>query len=250
MMPNVSIIMPCHNGALYISDAINSVLEQTYPDWELIVIDDNSTDKSTAIVQDFCRKDKRIKLLYSNNSCGLPAVPRNIGIEKASGRFIAFLDCDDKWLSSKLERQLSCFSNTDCTIVFSYYEKINENNNICSKIIKSPKIVSYEKLLNGDCIGNLTGIYDSEKVGKIFQKEIHAEDSLMWLEILRRGSYAINTNSLEAQYRIHSNSTSSNKLKSALWNWNIYRKELKLSFPSACFHFCMYLAKAVIKYLK
>lgn len=127
---------------------------------------------------------------------------------------------------------------------------MNEQGDICSQVIKSPKCVNYKQLLNGDCIGNLTGVYDTEKVGKVFQKEIHAEDYLMWLEILKKGFYAINTNTLEGLYRVGHCSTSANKMQSALWNWNIFRNELRLPLPSALFHFCVYFVKGVMKFLK
>ena len=107
--------------------------------------------------------------------------------------------------------------------------------------------VNYGQLLKGDCIGNLTGIYDTFKVGKVFQKEIHAEDYLMWLEILKKGFIAKNTNTVEAYYRILPNSTSANKIKSAVWNWNIYRKELKFSLFVAIYYFLVYAIKATIK---
>lgn len=245
----VSIIMPCHNGAAYIEKAIESVIAQTYNDWELIIIDDNSTDDSVVIVEKYACKDSRIHCYKNMNNTGMPASPRNAGINEAKGRYIAFLDCDDFWISSKLQNQLPLFENESCAVVYSYYQKIDARGNIISKPIESPKSVSYKELLNGDCIGNLTGVYDTKKVGKVFQKEIHAEDYLMWLEILSKGYIAMNTNSVEGYYRVTSSSTSSNKIKSALWNWNIYRKELKLSFIEALHHFTMYSMKGVFKFL-
>lgn len=218
--------------------------------FELLIIDDNSTDNSVKIINSYVKSDKRIKLINNTINTGLPATPRNIGIKSAIGRFIAFLDCDDIWLNSKLENQLPFFKDQYCAVVFSFYEKINELSEICSSVIKSPKAVSYKDLLKGDCIGNLTGIYDTQKVGKVFQKEIHAEDYLMWLHILKKSYRANNTNTLEAQYRITSNSISANKLKSALWNWNIYRNELKMPLFTAILYFIIYIIKGLIKYLK
>lgn len=242
--------MPCHNGEKYISEAIESVISQTYKIWELLIIDDNSTDNSVKIINSYIETDKRIKLLNNNSSTSLPATPRNIGIKYATGRFIAFLDCDDIWLSSKLENQLPLFEDQNCAVVFSFYEKINELSEICSSVIRSPKYVFFKDLLKGDCIGNLTGIYDTQKVGKVFQKEIHAEDYLMWLEILKKGYSANNTTTLEAQYRVTSNSISANKLKSALWTWNIFRNELKMPLLIAIFYFLIYITKGFFKYLK
>ena len=181
IMPQISIIMPCHNGEKYLSDSIASVLSQTYTDWELLVIDDNSTDNSVNTIEAFCKKDARIKLLRTEKSSGMPATTRNVGINAAKGRFIAFLDCDDVWLANKLNNQIPLFFDENCAVVFSYYKKMNETRDVISEVIVSPEFVTYKKLLNGDCIGNLTGVYDTQKVGKVFQHEIHAEDYLMGL---------------------------------------------------------------------
>lgn len=246
----VSIIMPCHNGAKYLPFAIESVISQTFTNWELLIIDDDSNDTSIEVIEKYCAKDKRIKLILNKNSSGLPATPRNIGINNATGRYIAFLDCDDMWCSSKLENQIALINDDKVAVVYSFYKKMNSKGEFKNKIVKSPVQVNYGQLLKGDCIGNLTGIYDTFKVGKVFQKEIHAEDYLMWLEILKKGFIAKNTNTVEAYYRILPDSTSANKIKSAVWNWNIYRKELKLSLVSSIYHFSIYSIKAVMKFLK
>ena len=242
--------MPCHNGAKYLPFAIESVISQTFTNWELLIIDDDSNDTSIEVIEKYCAKDKRIKLILNKNSSGLPATPRNIGINNATGRYIAFLDCDDMWCSSKLENQIALINDDKVAVVYSFYKKMNSKGEFKNKIVKSPVQVNYGQLLKGDCIGNLTGIYDTFKVGKVFQKEIHAEDYLMWLEILKKGFIAKNTNTVEAYYRILPDSTSANKIKSAVWTWNIYRKELKLSLVSSIYHFSIYSIKAVIKFLK
>lgn len=241
--------MPCHNDEKYLRDAIESVINQTVSNWELLIIDDNSTDNSVSIIKSYIKEDPRIKLLINEQHTGLPATPRNIGIRNANGRFIAFLDSDDKWLSSKLEKQLPLFSDNKCAVVFSYYRKMNESGIISDKQITSPQKVNYKKLLKGDCIGNLTGIYDIKKVGKIYQKEIHAEDYLMWLEILKKGFIAKNTNTVEALYRVRATSTSGNKIKSAIWNWNIYKNEIQLNFIQSIYYFLIYAIKSTTKYV-
>jgi len=246
----VSIIMPCHNGAKFIDESINSVLSQSYSYWELLIIDDQSTDESVNIVKNYCQEDSRIKLFENDNPKGKPFAPRNLGIKNASGRFIAFLDCDDKWLPTKLENQIKLFEDSMCAVTFSYYKKMDEESVVRDGIIKSPAKVLYKHLLYGNCIGNLTAVYDTQKVGKVFQKDIHHEDYVMWLEILNKGFYALNTNSVEAVYRESSDSTSGNKISAFLWTWDIYRKELKLNIYSSCFHFIIYSIKAVIKFLK
>lgn len=248
--PQVSIIMPCHNGAKTIADAIRSVQCQTYCDWELLVINDNSTDESVNIVSTFCEQDSRIILLENKTPTGFPATPRNVGIRAARGRFIAFLDCDDVWESTKLTNQVALFDNQKIAVVFSFYKKMDENGAIRQAIIKSPAQVDYENLLAGNCIGNLTGIYDTALVGKNFQKEIHHEDYLMWLEILLKGFFATNTCTVEAIYRESSSSVSGGKLKSLLWTWNLYKKELKLPFIKSCICFFHYAMKGLVKFSK
>lgn len=248
--PAVSIIMPCRNGAKTIADAIRSVQSQTFSDWELIVVDDNSVDDSVSIISNFVKQDKRIVLLHNETPTGFPATPRNVGIKAARGRYIAFLDCDDEWLPTKLERQLPLFSVRNVAVVFSFYGKMNGQGLFHEKQIQSPAFVSHEKLLKGNCIGNLTGIYDTSKVGKILQKETHHEDYIMWVEILSKGFFAINTNTSEAIYRESGQSVSAGKLKSLQWTWKIYKKELNLPFFKACNCFFHYAMKGLLKFSK
>lgn len=250
MLPQVSIIMPCHNGSKTIADAIRSVQDQTFSDWELLIINDNSIDDSVDIISDFVKQDSRIILLHNETPTGFPATPRNVGIKAARGRFIAFLDCDDVWESSKLSNQLTVFDKQKVAVVFSFYKKMDADGNIRQSVIASPAKVDYEKLLKGNCIGNLTGIYDTVLVGKNFQKEIHHEDYLMWLEILSKGFLAINTCTVEAIYRESSNSVSGGKVKSLLWTWDIYKKELNLTFLKACNCFFHYAMKGLMKFSK
>lgn len=249
-MPQVSVIMPCHNGGKYITDAVESVLNQTFTDFELLVIDDASTDNSVNIIEDFCKKDPRVKIFHTQKSTGFPATPRNVGIKNASGRYIAFLDADDIYLPTKLERQIPLFKTKNAAAVFSYYSKMNEGGHYGRSTVSSPVFVSYDYMLNGNCIGNLTGMYDTAKCGKVFQKEIHHEDYLMWLEVLSRGFYAVNTNTVEAVYRENKSSVSGSKLKIFTWQWNILRNELKIPLFKAVKYFFRYAVSGVLKFLK
>ena len=249
-MAEVSIIMPCHNGAKTIQKAIESVLSQTFKDWELIVVDDFSTDGSVAVVEKLASLDSRIKSIKNTRTTHMPATPRNVGIKAASGRFIAFLDCDDAWACSKLERQLPLFGNPKCAVVFSFYKKMDSNGAVHDGVVTSPVFVGFKQLLDGNCIGNLTGIYDTAKVGKVFQKEIHHEDYLMWLEILRKGFIARNTCTVEAFYRENPQSVSGSKFKALSWTWNIYRRELGLGVISSSVHFVKYAVKGLCKKLR
>lgn len=248
-MPQVSIIMPCHNGERYISDAIKSVISQTYQDWELLIIDDNSTDNSVSVIESFTKKDVRIKLFHTEKSTGFPATPRNIGIKQAQGRYISFLDCDDVWLPTKLEKQIPLLNGKNA-ICYSYYEKIAENGDRTNRILKFPPFTTYKKLLKTCVIGNLTGIYDTQLVGKVYQKEIHQEDYVMWLDILHKSDKAICCEENLALYRLSSNSVTSSKLKIFQWQWNTYRKELKFNFFYSCWLYICYAIHGFLKFLK
>lgn len=248
----VSIIMPAHNASATIVSAIESVMEQTYKQWELLIIDDCSSDETFSLVTAYVEKDKRIKLFQTDKSVGKPFYPRNVGIKNATGRFIAFLDSDDLWLPTKLEKQIPLFNEKNVGIVFSYYEKFTNNQSYAEthRVVKSPATVSFKTALYGNPIGNLTGVYDTKKVGKIFYEDVGHEDYVLWLSILKRGVIAKNTNSVEARYRVAEKSVSSNKSKAASWTWNIYRKTLGLNVLKASYFYVFYMIKGLWKFLK
>lgn len=249
MKGKVSVIMPCYNAGKHISEAIDSVLSQTYCNLELIVVDDNSTDNSFSIIEEYAGKDKRVKFFRTKFNSGSAAMPRNVGIQHATGEYIAFLDADDVWIKDKLEQQIPLFSRQDCAIVFSDYYKIDTTEAPIAndRIVKAPAIATYELLLSGNVIGCLTSIYSVEKVGKRYFKEIGHEDYLYWLEILKEGYVACKTEKPEAFYRTGGTSLSSNKLKAMMWTWHILRKEEKLSLPRSVKHFVYYAVKGLLK---
>lgn len=246
----VSIITPCYNGEKTIEETILSVLHQTYSNWEMLIIDDCSTDSSETLIHNFVSRDSRIKYIKTNSPSGSPTLPRNIGIENATGRFIAFLDCDDIWLPTKLEEQIPLLNDTNTAIAFSYYEKISEDGKRNNRVIISPNQITYRQLLKGNIIGCLTAIYDTQKVGKMYFLEIGHEDYAMWLSILKKGYIAKNTNTILALYRITRHSISSNKIKSFKWTWNIYRKTEHLPLCESLFYFINYAFRSGYKFLK
>lgn len=248
-MAKVSIIMPLYNTEKYVEQAIRSVMSQTYTDWELIVVDDCSDDSSASIVERLRHEDSRIRLLHTNKPSGSPTLPRNIAIEHAVGRYIAFLDSDDMWLPKKLEEQLQFFLDDDTKVVFSYYKKMKADGTISNTIVKSPSKINYSKLLNGNVIGNLTGIYDTWKTGKHFMEALGHEDYVHWLHILKDGGYAVNTQKVHAVYRLTEKSISRNKFKVMMWDWHIYRNVEKLSLMNAAYCFCCYAFKGLLKSL-
>ncbi|MEQ5679554.1 glycosyltransferase family 2 protein [Providencia rettgeri] len=237
----VSIIMPCYNAEKYISESINSVLAQTYTKFELIIIDDSSTDKSINIISEY--QDNRIKLIKSNLNQGV-ATSRNKGIMAAKGQYISFLDSDDLWEPSKLEKQITLLES-GWDLVCSNYSAFKSDGK--TKLRISPRVITYEDLLRSCFIGNLTGIYCAKKLGKFFQKSTGAEDYLMWLAILKSAQKAYCIQESLAKYRISNTSLSSNKFKAIKWQWSIYRNELKLSTPKSLYYFSHYLLNALKK---
>ena len=239
--------MPVYNAGAYLKQSIQSVISQTYQDWELLVVDDCSSDNSALLIQQFVELDKRVKYFKTDKPSGSPTLPRNIGIEKAQGRYIAFLDSDDIWLPHKLEEQLPLFKNDDTVIVYSNYEKITEEGGRNQRLVIAPAQTNYKRLLHGNVIGCLTAVYDTKKVGKVYFENINHEDYILWLEILKKGFVGRNTETVEALYRVRSQSVSSNKWKALSWQWNIYVNIEKVGYIKAVYYFLCYALKAYKK---
>ena len=246
----VSIVMPVHNAERYLEDAIRSVISHTYSNWELLVIDDASTDSSKEIATRIAQTDERIKVGSNPTPTGYPASPRNIAIDMAKGRYIAFLDSDDVWLPNKLEHQLQYFNDHEhCGVVFSNYEKVDESLTRASRTVKANGVVNYRKLLLGNVIGNVTAIYDTKEIGKVHFKKVRHEDYAMWLSILRRGFKAHNTGEVVALYRVTNSSVSANKLHLLRWQWDIYRKVEHLGLLRSIYCYANYAIRGYIKSL-
>ena len=250
MTDKVSIITPCYNAARFISLAIESVLSQTYPYWEMIIVDDHSEDNTQEIVANYCKQDHRIKYIRLEKNSGSATEPRNRAIREATGRFIAFLDSDDLWKPQKLKKQLPFFNSPNIAIVYSDYEKIDEKGNYNNRIIYAPTSQTYRQLLYGNVIGCLTGIYDTQKTGKCYFSSVGHEDYVLWISILRKGYLAVNARRCLAAYRITTNSLSSNKLKAFSWVWNIYVNIENLGYFRSSYYFINYAFRAIFKFIK
>lgn len=228
----VSIITPVYNSKKYLKDTIESVINQDYDNWELILVDDCSTDNSNLIIKTYIKIDERIRLISVGKNSGV-ANARNRGIEAANGRYIAFLDSDDLWHSNKLSRQLAIMKKNGYQFTFTSYELIDDEGINLNRVIRVPNVVDYERLLRGNPIGCLTVIIDKQKINKIHMPIIrHAEDYATWLNILKNGVTAYGINENLALYRKSSNSLSSNKFKTIRCIWNVYRKDQELSLIS------------------
>jgi len=237
----VSIIMPSYNSENFIAQTIESVLAQTYKNWELIISDDCSRDSSIEIIESYAKEDIRIHLITLEKNSG-PAIARNIAIEKAQGKYIAFLDSDDIWISNKLEKQINFMENKQISFSFSSYQIINEDGKHLKTFyikIKDSKI-NYFDLLKTNSIGCLTAVYNQKILGKIYIENVHKEDYSLWLKILKKVDYAYGIQEPLAKYRIHKNSISANKLKASQYQWKIYRDIEKLSIIKSIYYFMHY----------
>lgn len=235
----VSIITPSYNSLKFIAKTINSVLDQTYQEWEMIIIDDCSSDASIDIIEKYIENDNRIKCIKLEKNVG-PANSRNVGIQEAKGKYIAFLDSDDIWFPNKLEKQIEFMQKNDLSLTYSSYETIDENNlKINIRFVKEE--ISYEDMLKSNHIGNLTGIYDCEKIGKYYMDDVGHEDYTLWLKIMKDVQVTQGIKESLASYRIVSNSISANKLKVLKWQWNIYRNIVKLNIFKSSYYFLWYV---------
>ncbi|AFL69137.1 glycosyltransferase family 2 protein [Sulfurospirillum barnesii] len=227
-MELVSIITPSYNSELFISQTIESVLSQTYQNWEMIIVDDVSPDKSNDIVEEYSQRDSRIKLIRLEKNSG-PAIARNTAIETAQGRYIAFLDADDVWLPEKLQKQIAFMQEKHLDFTYCSYVLIDEIGNHCGQTL-APEKLNYTAMLSSNKIGCLTAIYDTKKLGKIYMPDIlKRQDYGLWLKIFKIIGTTQGLLEPLAVYRIRKNSVSSNKLALVKYHYILFREHEKLS---------------------
>jgi teichuronic acid biosynthesis glycosyltransferase TuaG len=229
-----------------IGETIESVQAQTLGDWELLIADDCSTDKTAAVVEGYAAKDPRIKLIRQPRNGG-PALARQAAIEQAQGRFIAFLDSDDLWLPAKLERQIAFARERRAALSFTAFRRINENGSVTGRLIPVPDSLSYQQLLENTSIATLTAIVDRDVAGNIAMKNEPYDDFCLWLSILKPGHIAYGLNEDLARYRVRGVSVSSRPLRSAGWVWHIYRHVERLSLVKSAWCFAHWSARAWLK---
>lgn len=242
----VSIITPMYNGEKFIAETIESVLHQTYQNWEMIIVDDGSKDKSCEIVSVYEKKDERIHLYKNEHNFGI-AKTRNAAIEKAKGQYIAFLDSDDIWLPDKLKIQVAFMKEKEIAFCYGDCQVIDANGNICGKDRIAPPTVTYKKMLKGNAIPCLTVLIDRTFVPDISMPDIGHEDYVTWLQILKNLSYGAGVQQVVAKYRIVEGSASVNKSRAARWQWQIYRKHLKFNLIKSAWCFAFYVINALKK---
>ena len=246
-MDIVSIITPSYNSEKYLKDCILSVLNQTLTSWEMLIVDDASTDNSRTVIEPYLKKDKRIKAFFLEKNIG-PAMARNYAINKASGRYIAFLDSDDMWLPHKLEVQLDFMKLNNYSFVFSSYQVISENNsNIINEIVV-PNKISYNQYLKNTIIGCLTVMIDKNSYGELQMPDLRSShDMALWLDLLREGEFAFGIEQPLAKYRLVKSSNTNNKFNAIYDVWKVYRNYEGFSFFYSLYNFVFYLFNAIKK---
>lgn len=238
--PLVSIIMPLYNSEKFIRETLDSILKQTYKNFEVLITDDLSKDKGPKIVLEYQKKDSRIKYFKLSKNSGA-AVARNNSIEKSLGKYIAFLDSDDIWKENKLEKQIDFMEKNNYLFTYTEYEQILEDGTKTNKKISALKKIDYSSALYYNPIGCLTAIYNAEKLGKIYMPLIRKrQDYGLWLKILKMtDGHGLNQNL--AEYRLRKESMSANKIEMIKWHWKLYREIEKFSIIRSVFHVLIYI---------
>ena len=235
----VSVITPTYNSADFIDATIKSVLDQTYRNWEMIIVDDCSDDNTISIVSQYRAKDSRIQLICLDENSGA-AVARNAAIEVAKGRFIAFVDSDDYWVPEKLEKQLVFMKKRNVSFSFSGYTTITEQDEIID-YIKPPAKVTFRKMLKHNYISCLTAIYDTKPYGKVYMPLIKKrQDYALWLMLLQKFDSAYSLQESLAFYRIRKQSLSKNKFDALRYFWLVLRTVANLPLISSIYYVALY----------
>ena len=244
----VSIITPVYNNSEFIKQTIESVQKQTYKNWEMIIVDDCSTDRTPELIKKISKKDDRIKYIKLENNSGA-AIARNKALSESRGRFIAYLDADDLWKKNKIQNQIDFMLAHDYAFVCSNYEKIDINNKIL-KQVKIPKEINYKLFLRNTIIQTVGVMIDSRKTGRellMMPNVRRRQDAATWCQLLKSGFNCYGVPEFLSYYRVVPKSLSSNKIKAMKGTWFLYRKIEKLSLVNACFCFLGYAINAVKK---
>lgn len=245
--PLVSIVMPMFNSESYVKSSVQSIILQTFSNWELMLVDDCSKDASMRIAEELAESDSRIKLISLDENSGA-AVARNAGILAASGRYIAFLDSDDLWAETKLQKQIEFMKREDCALSYTWYECVDECGARSGKVLCPPKKLTYKEMLKSNQIGCLTAMYDTAKVGKVLMPLIRKrQDYGLWLRILKQVEFAYCLSESLAFYRQRTGSISSNKLEMMKHNWSLYRDVERLSVQDSAYYLAWNVIRKVLR---
>ncbi|MCK5811784.1 MAG: glycosyltransferase family 2 protein [Clostridiales bacterium] len=241
----VSVVMPVYNCETHIKEAILSVLSQTYTQFELLICDNGSNDKTISIINSYL-KDSRVKLFYCQKK-GV-SYARNKCLEQANGRYIAFLDSDDCWEPSKLQIQLQFMKKNNVVFCYSEYDYIDSDSKQSNtKKRNINEVTTYKALLKNNYIGTLTVVLDKKIIGPVLFSNIKHEDLVLWLLLLKKGIVAKGIKQILASYRITSQSLTANKFKAATWRYQIYRKAEGFTVLKSLYYFLFYAYNSVIR---
>jgi len=243
----ISIITPSYNSKKFIKDTIDSVLSQTYQNWEMLIVDDHSHDDSVEYIKNLIKNDSRIKLIALEKNVGASEA-RNKALEIGNGRYIAFLDSDDIWLPEKLEKQLDFMQKNDYAFTFTSYIPMSEDADEEYSVISVPLEINYSEYCKNTIIGCLTVMIDKEKTGDFRMPHIKSShDMALWLLIMKRGFRAYGLNEVLAKYRLVSTSNTAKKYKAVADVWKVYREIEKLSLIKSSWYFIHYIFNAIKK---
>lgn len=247
--PKISIITPIYNSESFIGHTIESVLAQTYKNWEMLIVDDCSNDRSIEIIRDYQKVDRRIKLFYLNQNSG-PGIARNKAIREAEGDIIAFLDSNDIWTPNKLEYHIQFMTEHNASFSHTSYGFIDETGNVINKTFHvSKRPIAYNDLLKRTEISCLTAMYDVKKLGKMYMPNLrHSEDYGLWLSILKTGVKSIPLDKELAFYRQVKGSLTNNKRKVLKKHWMFLYKHEKIGLFKSLYYFFRWGLNGVKKY--
>ena len=244
----VSIITPAYNSAKFIAETIQSVQNQTYENWEMIIVDDGSSDETLAIVQAFIDEDKRIQCYKLAQNSG-PAVARNFAIEKAKGAFMTFIDADDIWFPNFIENSIKTIEKTGNSFVFSSYKRSNESLEFVYSDFIVPEKVTYTDILKSNSISCLTAFVDIKTLGKKYMPLIRKrQDMGLWLNYLKVIPFAYGIQETQAIYRIRENSLSRNKSDLIQYQWQFYRAVEQLNIFQSLYYMAHWMYRGFMKY--
>lgn len=243
----VSIVVPVYNAESFLGETVQSVENQTYRNWELLLVDDGSTDQSGKIIDELAEKDSRIRAFHIKG--GGAAAARNHGTEEACGRYLAFLDADDLWNENKLEQELDYLCEKKAAFVFTGYEFADETGKGTGKIVSVPEKLTYREALKNTTVFTSTVLFDMKKTGRdlLYMPLVKSEDTALWWKILRSGHEAYGLNENLVKYRRSPKTLSSNKIEAVRRIWNLYRGQEKLSVLQSCYYFCFWAVHAVLR---
>ena len=244
----VSIITPSYNSAKFIAETIQSVQNQTYQNWEMIIVDDGSSDETESVVLSIIQKDNRIQFYKLSQNLG-PAVARNTGIEKASGDYMTFIDADDIWFPTFIENNIKTIQETGIPFVFSSYKRANEQLEFVYSDFIVPNKVSYSDILKSNSISCLTAFLDIKKLGKKYMPLIRKrQDMGLWLNYLKVIPFAHGIQETQAIYRIRENSLSRKKSDLIKYQWQFYREVEKLNVFQSLYYILHWMYRGFMKY--